>query len=190
MFSIEGSLIEMFSLFQVCFWFQNNVRVQGRNVWNWKVEDVCNWPCCPHWVKLFGRSVSPGGGDLAVIGGVEHPRICSIPKYRRFPGFPPWKAPGHRLFVISPKSSAAPPVPQTMHLAAFSELQFPMALQGLAYILPAEWQCWTFLLKRDMACTLTQNEVRRKVECYSPEDYRRSGRFKMRLRFPTADDGS
>ena len=107
---------------------------------NRKVEDACNWPCCPHWAKLFGRSVSPVGGDLALIGGVEHPRICSIPKYRRFPGFPHGKPPP-RLFVISPKSTAAPTVPLTMHLGAFSQLQFPMALQGLAYIPPAEWQC-------------------------------------------------
>ena len=158
-------------------------KVGRRNVWLWKVEDACNWPCWPHWVKLFGRSVSLGGGTLLWLEDSSIPESAPSPNIDVSLAFPHGKPPP-RLFVISPKSTAAPTVPLAMHLGAFSQLQFPMALQGLAYIPPAEWQCWTFLLKTRHGCTVTQNEVRRKVECY-----RRSGRFKMRVRFPTADDG-
>ena len=153
-----------------------------RNVWLWKVEDACNWPCWPHWVKLFGRSVSPRWGDFAVIGGLEHPRICSIPKYRRFPGFPPRKAPSPTIRHLSKKQERRSTGSSNNALGCIFWSAIP---NGIARpcIYSSSWMAVLNVSVENATCTLTRNEVRRKVECYG-----RSGRFKMRLRFPTADN--
>ena len=159
-----------------------------RNVRNWKVTDR-NWPCvAPIGFQIFGTPVSPVGGDLAVIGGLEHPRICSIPKYR--PGFPPMDGkPPHRPFVISLKTTVlARTVPLTMHLRCIfyrnhSQLHWRPCIYSPYWMTLLNVFCW----KQDIACTLT--EWGRKKGWFSAVCYRRSGRFKM-MRFPTADNGA
>ena len=159
-----------------------------RNVRNWKVTDR-NWPCvAPIGFQIFGTPVSPVGGDLAVIGGLEHPRICSIPKYR--PGFPPMDGkPPHRPFVISLKTTVlARTVPLTMHLRCIfyrnhSQLHWRPCIYSPYWMTLLNVFCW----KQDIACTVT--EWGRKKGWFSAVCYRRSGRFKM-MRFPTADNGA
>ena len=128
-----------------------------RNVRNWKVTDR-NWPCvAPIGFQIFGTPVSPVGGDLAVIGGLEHPRICSIPKYR--PGFPPMDGkPPHRPFVISLKTTVlARTVPLTMHLRCIfyrnhSQLHWRPCIYSPYWMTLLNVFCW----KQDIACTVTE----------------------------------
>ena len=118
MFSIENPLINIFSLFQVCFF--------GFQVWgNWKDARVA-----PRLgFRFLGRISVPRcwrglscDWRTRASQNLLHPQISTFPWL-----LSPWKAPSPTIRHLSKKPGAAPPVPLTMHLCAFSELQFPMA---------------------------------------------------------------
>ena len=169
----------MFSSFQVCFLLS---KLDGETYGNekWKMPVIGR--VGPIGWSFLGDQCPPGGGDFAVIGGLEHPRICSIPKYRRFPGFPPRKAPSPTIRHLSKKQERRSTGSSNNALGCIFWSAIP---NGIARpcIYSSSWMAVLNVSVENATCTLTRNEVRRKVECYG-----RSGRFKMRLRFPTADN--
>ena len=113
----SSTLINLFSLFQVCFQFQSNVVwAVGRYVRNWKVNEACNWPCWPGLGSAFWDISVPRWKGLGCDWRTRASQNLLYPQISTFPWLSPMESPPPRLFVISPKSTAPlATVPLTMH---------------------------------------------------------------------------
>lgn len=103
----RSTLINLFPLFQVCFQFQSNIQVVGRYVRYWKVNEACNWPCCPGLGSAFWDISVPRWRGLSCDWRTRASQNLLYPQISTFPWLSPMESPPPRLFVISPKSTAA-----------------------------------------------------------------------------------